>query len=193
MDERHDAVEQWDDELADLLAGRGGRGVLPTEQWLASAARPTAPATVVARVDHAVGVTSRRGDRPSLWFTVVAIGLAAAFVFQGTGNLIVGEWIAENLGEPYAPHPFREGGLAMIAIGVCAAAGAVSRRWSTASVLTCSPLAIGFGLHGFTEVGVFGAGVALHLTEGTLGVMLAVCWWMDRRRDSAAARSEVKT
>ncbi|KAA1429313.1 hypothetical protein [Nocardioides antri] len=192
MDEQYDAVERWDDELGDLLAGRGGRAVLPTEQWLASAARPTVPGTVVARVDHAVGVVSRRDDRPSRWLTVVAIGLAAAFVFQGVGNLVAGEWVADNLGEPYAPHPFREGGLAMIAIGVCAAAGAVSRRWSTASVLTCTPLAIGLGLHGFTEVGVFAAGVALHLTEGTLGILLAVCWWLDRR-DRAAARREVRT
>lgn len=191
MDERTNSeVERWDAGLADLLAGRGGRAADRTEQWLASAARPTAPAGVLARVDRAVGPAARRGDRPSLWLSLVAVALAVAFVFQGTGNLVAGEWIADNLGEPYAPHPFREGGLALIAVGVCAAAAAVSRRWSTASVLTCTPLAIGLGLHGFTEVGVFGAGVALHLTEGTLGILLAVCWWLDRRDRGPGRREE---
>lgn len=182
-------VEDWDDEVAGLLAGRSARGGDPTEQWLAAAARPSAPAGVLARVEVSMERARRRADRPSRALALAALALSAAFVFQGVGNLVAGEWIADNLGEPYGPHAFWEGGVAMIAIAVCAAAGAVSRRWSAASVLTCTPLATAFGLHGLTEVGVFAAGVALHLTEGTLGVLLAVIWWRERR-DSTRSRPE---
>lgn len=163
---------------------------LDTVLWLMAEARPDPPPALLARIDAAVAPPRpRRSDRPGRFLTVVAAVVALLFVFQGIGNLTVAEWIADGLGEPYAPHAFREGGLAMIAIGVCAAAATVSRRWSAASVLTCAPLAIGFGLHGFTEIGVFGAGVALHLTQGVCGVLLVYAWWRDRR-DTPAAVAE---
>jgi hypothetical protein len=154
--------------------------------WLTETARPTPPPALLARIDARMARTS---DRPGRFLAVVAACLSFAFVFQGVGNLVVGEWLAENLGEPYAGHPFREGGLAFIAIGVCAATAVVSRRWAGVSVLTCTPLAIGFGLHGITEIGVFAAGVALHTTEGLLGLLLAVAWWLDRR-DTPSRRHE---
>lgn len=183
-------IDRWDDDVARLLAGRAARGADPTEQWLAAAARPSAPAAVLARVERSMARARRRADRPSRAVALAALGLAASFVFQGVGNLVAGQWIADHLGEPYGPHAFWEGGVAMIALGLCAAAGAVSRRWSTASVLTCTPLATAFGLHGLTEVGVFAAGVALHLTEGTLGILLALLWWREHRRDSGRAPHE---
>jgi hypothetical protein len=168
-----------DEQIDDVLAGRGVAATDPTVLWLAATARPAAPPTLLARIEAQMTIT--RSDRPGLFLSIVASVLAIAFVVQGLGGLVMGEWIADNLGEPYAPHLSLEGGLALIALGVCAAAGAVSRRWSTVSVLTCTPLAIGFGLHGFTEVGVFAAGVALHAVEGICGVLLAVAWWWDRR------------
>ncbi len=187
-----------------VLDGRGGPADDSTVLWLAGASRPTPPPGLVARIDAQVagsggpapGVPAtalparRRTDRPGLFLAGVAAILAFAFVFQGVGNLVAGRWISEGLGEPYAPHAFREGGLAMIAIGVCAAAAAVSRRWSAASVLASAPLAVGFGLHGFTEIGVFGAGVALHLTQGVLGLLLVLAWWWDRRDTPGGSREE---
>ena len=93
---------------------------------------------------------------------------ACAFVVQGIGSLFAGEWIADNLGEPYAPHPFREGGAGDDRRSASAQPRPRSAaRWSArlgADLRT--PLAIGFGLHGITEVGVFAAGVALHFTRG---------------------------
>jgi hypothetical protein len=189
-----DDTERSDAQIDELLAGRGGAATDPTVLWLAATARPAAPSALLARIEERMIATSpaaaRRSDRPGRFLSVVAAVLAIAFVVQGVGSLVAAEWIAENLGEPYAPHPFREGGLALVALGVCAAAAAVSRRWSTVSVLTCTPLAIGFGLHGFTEVGVFAAGVALHLTEGTFGILLTLAWWWDRRDTSRALRED---
>lgn len=177
-----------DAQIDDVLAGRGGYATDPTVLWLAAGARPAPPAGLMARIDAQVTTGTRgggaRSDQPGLFLILVAAVLALAFLIQGVGNLVAGEWLADNLGEPYAPHPFREGGLALIAIAVCAAAATGSRRWSTASVLTCSPLAVGFGLHGFTEIGVFGAGVALHMSQGVLGLLLILAWWLDRRDTS---------
>lgn len=185
--------ERNEAQIDDVLAGRGGAATDATVLWLAATARPSAPPALLARIDAQMTVTSTaaptRSDRPGRLLSIVAAALALSFVVHGVGGLATGEWIADNLGEPYAPHPFREGGLALIALGVCAAAAAVSRRWSTVSVLTCTPLAIGFGLHGITEVGVFAAGVALHFTEGLCGILLALAWWWDRR-DTSRARDE---
>ncbi|MDZ5620244.1 hypothetical protein [Nocardioides bizhenqiangii] len=182
--------ERSEAQIDDVLAGRGGTATDPTVLWLAATARPAAPPALLARIREQMTVTSTAAatlsDRPGRLLSTVAAVLALAFVVHGVGGLATGEWIADNLGEPYAPHPFREGGLALIALGVCAAAAAVSRRWSTVSVLTCTPIAIGFGLHGFTEIGVFAAGFALHAIEGVLGILLALAWWWDRRDASRA-------
>ena len=189
--------ERREAQIDDVLAGRSTAATDPTVLWLAATARPAAPPALVARIEAQMTATAPepdsgpmpRSDRPGRLLSVVAAVLALAFVVHGVGGLATGEWIADNLGEPYAPHPFREGGLALIALAVCSAAGAVSRRWSAVSVLTCTPLAIGFGLHGITEVGVFAAGVALHATEGLCGILLALAWWWDRR-DTSRVRHE---
>lgn len=191
--------ERREEQIDDVLSGRGAAATDPTVLWLAATARPAAPPSLVARIEAQMTTAGpepepqleqvARSDRPGRLLSVVAAVLALAFVVHGVGGLATGEWIADNLGEPYAPHPFREGGLALIALGVCSAAAAVSRRWSAVSVLTCTPLAIGFGLHGITEIGVFAAGVALHATEGLCGILLAVAWWWDRR-DTRPLRHE---
>jgi|GEM_PF-5418442 len=167
-----------DAEIDAVLDGRGGPAADPTLWWLAAVARPAPPPALLARIDAQV---ARRSDRPGRFLTVVAAALAFAFVFQGVGNIVAGEWIAENLGEPHGPHAYFEGALALIAASVCAAAAAVRRSWSTVSVLTCSPLALALGIGGFGEIGVFAAGVALHLSEGALGLLLVLAWWLDRR------------
>lgn len=178
MSDEPEPVEGSDAEIDAVLEGRGGPAADATLLWLAAAARPAPPPAMVARIDARV---ARRADRPGRFLAVVAAALALAFVFQGVGNIVAGEWIAENLGEPHGPHAYFEGALALIAASVCAAAAAVRRSWSTLSVLTCSPLALSLGIGGFGEIGVFAAGVALHLSEGALGLLLVLAWWLDRR------------
>jgi hypothetical protein len=189
-----DEPERMDSQIDDVLGGRGGPAADPTVLWLASAARPGPSPALLARIDDQVAATApaarRQTDRPGRMLTLVAAALAVAFVFQGVGNLVAGEWISEGIGEPYGPHSFFEGGLAMLAAAVCAAAATVRRSWSTLSVLTCSPLALSLGLHGTGEIGVFAAGVALHLTEGALGLLLILAWWLDRRDSARGPRED---
>lgn len=187
MSEDQERVEA---EIGEVLRGSGGRAADPAVLWLAAAARPGPPQALVTRIDASVARTRRRLDRPSLLLVVVAAALATAFVVQGVGNVVAGEWIAENIGEPHGPHAYTEGALALVAAGVCAAGAAVRRSWSTVSVLTCSPLALSLGVGGIGEIGVFAAGVALHLTEGVLGILLVLAWWLDRRDRAAPGREE---
>lgn len=154
--------------------------------WLNDAARSTPPPGLVARIDASV---RRRADRPTRPMSVVALALAAAFVFQATGNLVAGEWISDGVGEPYAPHAMFEMALALVAAAVCAAAAAVRRAWGGLSVLTCTPLALSLGLHGVGEFGQFAAGAALHTVEGALGLALLALWWW-QWRDARRRRRE---
>lgn len=187
MSDEPDYLE-LDASIGGVLGGRAGPDADPAVLWLAATARPAAPASLVGRIDGSVQRRRLRDDRPSLVLTAVAAALALAFVFQATGNIVAGDWIAENLGEPHGPHAYFEGALAMTAAAVCALAAAVRRSWAGISVLTCSPLALSLGVHGIGEVGEFAAGAVLHLLEGTLGLLLIAAWWWDRRDTSGAAR-----
>lgn len=189
-----DDVERTEAGIDDVLGGRGSPGADPTVLWLAAAARPTPSASLVARIEAQVADATpvrRRVDRPGPFLSLAAAALALTFLFQGVGNLVAGEWIAEHIGEPHGPHAYFEGALALLAAGVCAAAAGVRRSWGSVSVLTCSPLALSLGVHGTGEIGVFAAGAALHLTEGILGLLLLLAWWLDRRDTARRSREDL--
>lgn len=184
--------EEYDDldrTIDDVLAGASRRDTDPDVLWLAAAARPAPPTGLVTRVDATV---RRRADRPGRLLSIVALLLATAFVFQGVGNILAGDWVAANLGEPYGPHAYVEGAIALIALGACAAAAAVRRSWAGVSALTCTPLAVGLGLHGVGEIGQFAAGAALHLTEGVLGLLLLWAWWRESHRARRDTRNHAR-
>lgn len=168
-----------------VLGGRGDPASDSVLLWLAGAARPTPPARLAARVDRAV---TRHADRPHRLVAVAALALATAFVVQAGGSLMAGDWIARHVDEPFAPHALLEGALATIAAAVCAAAAAVRRAWGGVAVLTCTPLALGLGLHGVGEFSEFAAGAALHTVEGALGLLLLGAWWWSRRESRGPAR-----
>ncbi|GAA3823368.1 hypothetical protein [Nocardioides panacisoli] len=179
-------------EIARILAGDADPETDPVLLWLASATRSTPSARLTARVDAALAAPARRatvaGERPSRWVAVVAIALAAAFVTQGLGSILAGRWVARGLGESFAPDAALELGLAMIAVGMCTAAAAISRVWGPVAVLTGTSLATALAVHGVREFGEFAAGAALHATEGLLGVALLAAWLVDlhgRRRGPA--------
>ncbi|KRA28177.1 MULTISPECIES: hypothetical protein [unclassified Nocardioides] len=201
MSEDFDA-DALDTSIDDVLTGRVGSDADPGLLWLAAASRPTPPASLLARIDaqmQPAAVPERiparqrpfRDDRPSLFLSAVAAALSFAFVFQAMGNIVAGDWIAENLGEPHGPHAYFEGALAMTAAAVCALAAAVRRSWAGVSVLSCSPLALSLGIHGLGEIGQFAAGAILHVIEGTLGLLLIGAWWWDRRDTLRRAREEL--
>jgi len=173
--------ELFDAEISGVLAGSGHPETDPTLTWLAAAARTTPPPELRSRIDASVRRTPT-AERPGRVLAAVAWALAAVFAFQATGNVVAGDWIAENIGEPNGPHAYFEGALALMAAAACAAAGAVRRSWTPVSVLSASPLALSLGLHGVGEFGVFAAGAILHTTEGVLGLLLIGAWWRESRR-----------
>lgn len=184
--------ELFDEQISALLAGRGRADTDPTLTWLAAAARTTPPPQLRVRIETSVRRT-RRDERPGRVLAALAWALAAVFAAQAIGNIVAGDWIAENIGEPNGPHAYFEGALALMAAAACAAAGAVRRSWTPVSVLSASPLAVSLGLHGVGEFGVFVAGAVLHTTEGVLGLLLVWAWWREShrgRRDTALSSHE---
>ena len=140
------------------------------------------PPGLAARVEAVVGpvVTSLRRR----WLVVrgLATALGAAFVFNGFGNVFLGRSVAENLGEPYHPHVWREGGVALVALGaVLLVAAARPRRLLPAVAAVACPLAAYYGVVGAGEFDDWVNGALLHTTQGVLGIALAVGWFWARR------------
>ncbi|HWJ83506.1 MAG TPA: hypothetical protein VNS55_14800 [Nocardioides sp.] len=180
--------DEWDldREIAEVLAG----GATPTDDpavlWLAAAARLTPPPRVGERVDalvadRAAAPRRRAVGRPGPWVAAAAVALGVAFLVQGVGSMVAGRWIAAGMGQDYAADVFFELGLAMVAAGTCAAAGAVSRAWLPVSVLVCAPLGLALALHGIGEFGEFPAGATLHTLEGALAVAFLAAWLAEVR------------
>src|SRR3546814_15344947 len=100
--------------------------------------------------------------------------MAALLITNGAGSLVNGAWVAENLGEQHSPHAFAEGGLALIAVGIAVAAGALRRAWLPVSVAAGVQLGRAFGLRGIPETQRVAAGAAPHLGQGAAAVALGV-------------------
>lgn len=140
------------------------------------------PPGLAARVEAVVApvVTSLRRR----WLVVrgLAVALGVAFVFNGAGNVFLGRSIAENLGEPYSPHVWREGGVALAAIGlVLLIAAARPRRLLSPAAIVACPLAAYYGVVGVGEFDDWVNGGVLHTTQGVLGIALAVGLFWARR------------
>lgn len=186
------AAEALDREIDAVLAGRTGPGAPQELTWLSAATRTDPPPGLAARVEARHERDVRRRWRPVRY---AAVAVAYFFVSQGIGNLVAGDWVAEGIGEAHSPHLMREGGFALIAVGLAVLAGAIRRQMLPVSVVAGVPLALAFGVAGIGEVGVFAAGAVLHLTQGVLGIVLAVTAWRfwrgsTRRRDTPADPDE---
>lgn len=160
-----------------------------TVSWLVDEFRAPVPAGLSARLrGHAAEAT--RTAR--LWTVTRAMtaALAALFLFQGSSNLVAGEWVAHGLGEPYGPHAFTEAGLAFIAVGLAVAAGALRRAWLPVAVVAGAPLGLLLGVRGVQEVEHFAAGAALHLSQGLASLCLLAGWLAIRRYGRTWEREE---
>lgn len=180
------AAEVLDAQIEDTVRGRPQPGT-PTEVLvLSTAVRTDPPASLSARVRARHERVLRRRWRP---FRYAAAAMAYLFISQGLGNLLWGDWIADGIGEAFSPHATREAAFALVAAGIAVAAGAVARRWAPVAALAGVPLALALGAQGVGEVGVFAAGAVLHLTQGVVGVLLAVTFWR-YWRDTPGRRDE---
>jgi len=178
------AAEALDAAVDRVLAGAPASADDSMLLWLTAAVRTDPPPALGRRIraEHA-----RREQARWRPVQVVAAAVAALMLSQGVGDIVNGAWVARGLGEDYSPHAFIEGGLALLAVGIAVAAGVLHRRWLPVSVATGAPLAVVFGWRGIGEVGKFTAGAALHLSQGVLGLLLAVVWWRAWRYGRAPA------
>lgn len=167
-------AEALDAQIDALLAGRPAPDAPPALTWLHAAVRTDPPPGLAARVEARHDRVLRRRWRPVRY---AAAAMAYLYISQGLGNLVVGEWIAEGIGEDYSPHLTREGGFALIAVGLAVLAGVLRRNLVPVSVVSGVPLGIALGISGIGEIGVFAAGAVLHITEGIVAVLLAVTAW----------------
>lgn len=168
------AAEALDRQIDAVLAGRAGRDVAPEVSWLTAAVRTDPPPTVAATVEQRQQRVLRIRWRPVRW---AAAAMGYLYVSHGLGNVIAGDWVARGIGEHHSPHLMLEGGAAFIAVGIAVLAGALRPRLLPVSVITGVPLALLLGYNGIGEVGEFAAGAALHLSQGVVGIVLAVLFW----------------
>lgn len=171
-------AEALDEAIERALGGRPAPTTDPAVTWLAAAVRSDPPPRLARRVEAEHARREHLRWRP---VQIVAALLAANLLSHGLGNFFVGAWVSRGLGEHYSPHAFREGGLALIAAGIAVAAGSLRRSWIPVSVGAGVPLGIAFGIYGIPEIGQFAAGAALHLSQGALGILLAITWWRAHR------------
>ena len=177
------AAELLDEQIDMLLAGRAGADAGPELLLLATAVRTDPPAGLGERVAVTHERALRRRWRP---FRYVAALMAYLFISQGIGNLVWGDWVADGVGDDFSPHLTREGGFALIAVGLAVAMGALVRRMAPVSVVAGVPLALAFGVAGIGEIGVFAAGAVLHISQGLVGLALALSFWRYWRPGPAA-------
>jgi hypothetical protein len=177
-DDSQREADRLDDAITAVLAGRPATDADPTVLWMAAAARPSPPPGLARRVARALEVEQARRWRP---VQVGAALLGALFLFQGLGDIFNGEWIAEGLDEPHSHHLYVEGGIALIAMAIVLAVGLFERRALDVGVAGGVPLGVAYGINGFWEIGQFAAGVALHMTELVVALVVLVLWWRARR------------
>ena len=172
------AAEELDARIDRALSGRASATDDPVVSWLMLAVRTNPPASV----EHRVALARIKVERARLRPLRIALGfMAYLFLSHGIGNIVSSDWIARNVGDARAPHGYLEGGLALMALGVLVAGSLFRRSWMPAAVAAGVPLGLALGVLGVGEVGTFGAGAALHLTQAAVAVAVGVMWWRLRR------------
>lgn len=172
------AAEALDAEIERALDGEVGPATEPLVALLAAAIRVQPPRALAGRIEAEHANRERRRWRP---VQVAAAALAALLLSQGIGNIANGEWVARGIGEDFSPHTMREGGFALIGLGLAVAAGVLRRRWLPVSAAAGVPVGVALGINGISEIGHFAAGAVLHTSEGIAALVLAATFWRARR------------
>lgn len=172
------AAEQLDAEITATRAGRPPASTEPTVLWLAASLSGSTPSKTLRR--RIADVVRSPGSR-QLYARLAAAAFALVLAGHGLSNQFLSEWVASQLGEPYGPHAYVEGGWALLAVAVAVGAGALRRRLLPVSVGAGVPLGFLLGAGGIRELGVFPLGATLHIAEGLLAAVLFVTWFVSRR------------
>ncbi|MFL6205024.1 MAG: hypothetical protein ACJ739_06705 [Acidimicrobiales bacterium] len=172
------AAEALDAEIDRVIGGAARLTTEPVVALLATAIRVDPPSDLARRVRAEHARLEQVRWRPA---QVAAAVLATLLVSQGLGNLVNGAWIARGIGEDFSPHTMREGGFALIGLGLAVAAGVLRRSWLPISVVAGVPVGLALGVNGTSEIGHFAAGALLHTTEALAAIALVVTFWRARR------------
>lgn len=140
-------------------------------------------------VDVPVGLTDRvmgrrsRSRRSRAWWParIAAAVLASTLLGSGFTSIFLGHWLARTVGNPYAPHIYREGGLAFLAIGAVVGWAALRPRWLDAAVVVGTPLGVLLGINGGDEFVHLRAGALDHGPQVLSALALAWFWFRARR------------
>ena len=164
--------EELDREISQALLGKSAD---PALSWLSAEFRAEPPARLRRRISRAVWL---RRWSAAQWAAAV---LGSVLFWHGLSSIALGRWIAQNIGEPFAPHSSLEGGLAAMAVGCAALACLIKREYLPVAALSAVPLGFAYGIHGIGEVTVFAWGAVFHLTEGIAAAAFLYFWWRTSR------------
>ncbi|MDL9936472.1 hypothetical protein QSJ18_06935 [Gordonia sp. ABSL1-1] len=186
------AANRLDDQISAMLTGVPSTGTDPQLLWLANALRPDPSAATHARIDARIeaGTRSARARRWR-WARLAAAVLGFFFLVHGIGNMVAGEWISSNLGEPFNEHAMVDGGLAFLAVGSAVLVAATRVRWLPVGIIVGVPFGLILGGRGLHEVGTFAWGATLHGATGLAAIMALVTFaigWRYGRKGGAEDR-----
>ena len=154
----------------------------PVINRLVDAYAEAAPPWLAERVHRRAVVDDTRRAR-AWWPARIAAAVLALFLLgSGVTDIFFGQWLADAVRNPYAPHIYREGGLAFLAVGAVVAWAAVRPRWLEVAVMVGSPLGVLLAVNGAGEIIHLRTGALDHVPQLVSAVALAYFWWRARLR-----------
>jgi hypothetical protein len=125
------------------------------------------------------------GRRARVWWParIAAAVLAYTMIGSGIVNIFFGHWLARTVGNAYAPHIYREGGLAFLAVGVLLGWAALQPRFLDLAVWVGTPLGLLLSINGAGEFIHLRAGVVDHGPQALSAIALVWFWARARRAD----------
>jgi hypothetical protein len=139
-----------------------------------------------ARLDEQVRrrVEAERDRQGPAWVPArLAAAVLAAFLFvSGITPIFFGHWLARAVNNQYAPHIYREGGLAFLAVSGVVAWAALRPRWLDLAVMVGSPLGVLLAINGAAEITHLRTGALDHVPQLLTALALAYFWWQAKNR-----------
>jgi hypothetical protein len=184
------AAEAVDVAIDDALGGRPGGD--PVVSGLVAAFAVALPPGLAADIRARAAVEQDRRSRNWLPARLAAAVLAYLYAVSGIVNIFFGHWLARVVKNAYAPHVYREGGLAFLAVSALLAWAVFRPRWLDAAVLVGSPLGVLIAINGAGEIINLRPGAVDHVPELAGALALAFFWWRAKRRYETDGSGEEK-
>lgn len=184
-DSRFDEAERMAAEAVDVAIEdslHGGPSSDATVAALVAAFAVGPPPELAAEIRKRAAAEQSRRSPSWMPARLAAAALAYFYAASGITNIFFGHWLARIVKNAYAPHVYREGGLAFLAVSALLAWAAFRPRWLDAAVLVGSPLGVLVAINGAGEIVNLRPGALDHVPELVGALALAFFWWRARRR-----------